>query len=209
MALLFRWTDQMSAQSEWYQEDLGYKSQTVTYTLAWLAHHVKELGRASLNWDEIWSTQDVPEELQELLEELAPQVAAAIKDAPAEARNVGEYCKMQACWENISKKDFDVPSLPDHLTLSEDDAKNERKTGRDTKKIDNDIDLDVVLLSIVPKADLVRANASQKRLLSDKSNRALEKLAAGNLSLTRPERNAMKLLIDRLAEEGAPVDSMG
>jgi hypothetical protein len=37
----------------------------------------------------------------------------------------------------------------------------------------------------------------------------LEKLAVGNLSLSRPEKNAMKLLINRLAEEGAPVDSMG
>ena len=209
MALFFRWTDKMIAQSEWYQEDRGYKSQTVTYTLAWLAHHVKDQGRASLNWEAIWSTQDVPEELQEFLEQLAPQIAATIKDAPAAARNVSEYCKMQACWQNISKKDFEVPSLPYHVTLSDDDAKNQRKTGRDTKKIDNQIDLDVVLLSIVPKADLVRANANQKRLLSDKSNRALEKLAAGNLSLTRPEKNAMKLLINRLAEEGAPVDSMG
>lgn len=209
MALLFRWADKMIAQSEWYTVDRGYKSQTVTYTLAWLVHHVKELGRASLNWDAIWSAQDVPEELQEFLEKLAPQVAMAIKDAPAAARNVGEYCKMQACWEAISKRDFNVPSLPDYVTLSEDDAKNIKKTGRDTKKIDTEIDLDVVLLSIVPKAEVVRATARQRRLLSDKSNRALEKLAVGNLSLTRPEKNAMKLLINRLAEEGAPVEAMG
>ncbi|GFZ98710.1 hypothetical protein GCM10010923_03660 [Blastomonas marina] len=209
MALLFRWTDKMIAQSEWYQEDRGFKSQTVTYTLARASLHVRELGRASINWDTVWSTQDVPEELQEFLEVLAPQIAAAIKDAPAEARNVGEYCKMQACWENISKMDFSVPALPDYVTLSEDDAKDLKKAGRDTKKIDNEIDLDVVLLSIVPKADLVRANANQKRLLSDKSNRALEKLSAGNIALSRPERNAMKLLINRLADEGAPVESMG
>lgn len=208
MALLFRWADKMIAQSEWYQEDRGYKSQTVTYTLAWLAHHVKDLGRASLNWDAIWSSQDVPDELQEFVEKLAPQIATAIKDAPAAARNIGEYCKMQACWENISKKNFSVPSLPDHVTLSEDDAKNLKKTGRDTKKIDNEIDLDVVLLSIVPKAGLVRANANQRRLLSEKSDRALEKLSAGNLSLTRPEKNAMKLLLNRLADEGVPVESI-
>lgn len=209
MALLFRWTDKMIGQSDWYQEDRGYKSQTVTYTLSWLAHHVKQLGRSTINWDTIWSTQDVPEELQEFLEQLAPQIAAAIKDAPATVRNVGEYCKMQACWENISKSKLRVPSLPDHITLDESDAKNIKKSGRDTKRIDTEIDLDVVLFSIIPKADLVRASAEQRRILSDKSNRALQKLAAGNLTLSRAERNAMKLLINRLADEGAPVESMG
>ncbi|MGX1197389.1 AIPR family protein [Parvibaculum sp. MBR-TMA-1.3b-4.2] len=208
MALLFRWTDKMIAQSDWYQIDRGFKSQTVTYTLAWLAHHVRNLGRASLNWDNIWSTQDVPEELQDFLEELAPQVSAAIKDTPADARNVGEYCKMQACWDAISKRTFDVGTLPEYVTLSFDDSNDLKKTGRDTKKIDNEVELDVVLLSIVPKADMVRANANQRRLLSEKSNRALEKLAAGNLALTKPEKNAMKLLINRLAEEGTPIESM-
>lgn len=208
MALLFKWTDKMIALSDWYQADRGYKSQTVTYALAWLAHHVKNLGRASLNWDAIWSTQDVPEELQEFLKELAPQVAAAIKNTPANSRNVGEYCKMQACWENISKKHFKIPELPGHVTLSHDDAGNIEKHGRDTKKIDNEIDLDVILVSLLSKAELVRANANHRRLLSDKSNRALDKLAFGNLSLTRSEKNAIKLLINRLAEEGAPVESM-
>jgi hypothetical protein len=33
-------------------------------------------------------------------------------------------------------------------------------------------------------------------------------LAAGNLALTKPEKNAMKLLINRLAEEGTPIESM-
>ncbi len=208
MALLFRWTDKMIAQSDWYQIDRGFKSQTVTYSLAWMTRHVQNLGRASINWDNIWSTQEVPDELQEFLEQLTPQVAAAIKDTPSEARNVGEYCKMQACWDSISKRTFDVGILPDHVTLSVDDEKGLKKTGRDVKNIDNEIDLDVVLLSIVPKANMVRANAHQRRLLSEKSNRALEKLAAGNLSLSRPEKNAMKLLINRLAEEGAPVDLM-
>jgi hypothetical protein len=207
MALLFKWTDKMIAQSQWYQIDRGFKSQTVTYTLAWLCRYIRELGNASLNWDVIWTTQDVPEELQEFIENLAPQVAAAIRDTPANIRNVGEYCKMQACWETISKKDFEVQRLPDYLTLSETEAAEIKKSGRDVKKIDEGIDLDVVLLSLVDKANIVKANAEHRRLLSEKSSRALEKLANGNIELNRSEKNAMKLLLKRLADEGAPVDS--
>lgn len=209
MALLFRWTDKMIAHSDWYQMDRGYKSQTVTYTLAWLSHLVRSTYGSRLNWEMIWTSQDVPDELQDFLERLAPQMAAAIKNTPEKARNVGEYCKMQACWGEISKMEFSVPYLPDYITVSASEVQEEKRTARKTKQIDDQIDLDVVLLSIVPKAGQVRAAANRKRLLSPKSSRALDKLAAGNIDLARAEKNAMKLLINRLAEEGSPIEEIG
>ena len=209
MALLFRWTDKMIAQSEWYQMDRGYKSQTVTYTLAWLSHLVRSNHNSRLNWEMIWTSQDVPDELQDFLERLAPQIANTIKSTPENARNVGEYCKMQACWERVSKTDFAVPALPDYVMVSASEVQEEKKTARKTKKIDDEIDLDVVLLSIVSKAGQVRATANRKGLLSPKSSRALDKLEAGNIDLVRSEKNAMKLLINRLADEGSPLDEIG
>lgn len=93
--------------------------------------------------------------------------------------------------------------------VSASEVQEEKKTARATKKIDNQIDLDVILLSIVPKAGQVRAAANRKKILSPKSSRALDKLEAGNIDLVRAEKNAMKLLINRLADEGSPVEEMG
>lgn len=208
MALLFRWTDKTIAQSEWYAADRGYKSQTVTYTLAWIAHFVIKSGKASLDWNQIWSTQAVPEELQEIVMKLAPQIAGAIKNAPDHVRNVGEYCKMEDCWRRISAMEFEVPSIPDHLMIDLEEAKVEKKSARSTAKIDSEIDLDVVLLSLISKAEIVRSTAERRGLLSPKSDAALRKLATGNISLVRSEKNAMRLLIVRLAEQGASVDEI-
>jgi hypothetical protein len=208
MALLFRWTDRAIGRSDWYLADRGYKSQTVTYTLAWLSDQVVKEGKASLDWNQIWNSQDVPEELQEIILKLAPQVAATIKKAPDHVRNVGEYCKFEECWTRISKMEFDVSSVPEHLMLDVEEAKIEKKSARSVAKIDSEIDLDVLLLSLVPKAEIIRSTAERRGLLSPKSNGALLKLKAGSLSLTRPEKNAMKLLIERLAEEGAPVQEL-
>lgn len=203
MALLFRWTDRSIAQSDWYALDRGYKSQTVTYTLSWLAQQIAQRGKAGLNWQPIWNTQDVPGELEEVVVQLAPMVAAAIRQTPPGVKNVGEYCKLQACWEMISKMQFAIPDLPDHLLLDADDGKFEKKSARATARIDNDIDFDILLLSLVAKAELVRKNAEIRGLLSPKSHTALTKLEAGNTTLSRSEKNAMKLLINRLDEEGA------
>jgi hypothetical protein len=127
MALLFRWTDRMIAKSEWYQIGRGYKSQTVTYFLAWLSHLVRSKHGSRLNWEMIWKLQDVPVELRDFLECLAPQMAGTIKNTPENARNVGEYCKMQAYWETISKMDFNVPSLPDYLMVNTSEVQEEKK----------------------------------------------------------------------------------
>lgn len=208
MALLFNWTDKMIARAPWYAVDRGYKSQTVTYTLAWLMNRIVENGKAGLNLQQIWNTQEVPNELGVVIEELAPQISAALRSPPETIRNVGEYCKTQACWERTSKMSFDVSKLPDHLTLDPEDSKLEVKEARSTAKMDTEIDLDVLLLSLVNKVDIIRGTAQRRGLLSPKSNLALDKLQRGNTMLGRPEKNAMKLLIRRLEEEGVSLEAM-
>jgi hypothetical protein len=209
MALLFRWTDKMIAKADWYQTDRGYKSQTVTYTLAWIAEQVAQREKASLDWGLIWNLQSVPEELQDVIVALAPQVGASIRQAPDNVRNVGEYCKTEMCWQQISKAEFDVPSLPDSLLLDREEARQEKKEAKATAKIDSDIDFDVLLLNtITPKAELIRRTVERRGLLSPKSDSGLRKLTLGNLNLARPERNAIKLLVSRMAEEGIPVQDL-
>jgi hypothetical protein len=208
MAVVFNWTDRMIAKSSWYAVDRGYKSQTVTYTLAWLMNRVDNLGKSGLNLQQIWNTQEVPEELGEIIEELAPQVSAVIRIGSDAVRNVGEYCKTQACWERISKLEFDIADLPDYLLIDKDGNRQEQKEGRSTARMDNEIDLDVLLLSLVDKVDILRRTAKQRGLLSPKSSGALDRLQRGAISLARPEKNALKLLIRRLEEEGVSITAM-
>lgn len=209
MALIFNWTDRMIARSDWYATDRGYKSQTVTYTLAWLVNRVVETGKAGINLNQIWNTQEVPPELQVIIQDLAPQIARAIRETPAGAKDVGEYCKMQACWERISKQEFAVSAVPEHLTLDVEDNRTDERSARATARLDDDIDFDVFLLSLVDKVDLVRRTAERRGLLSPKSSGALDKLERGVIALGRPEKNAIRLLVRRLEEEGAPVEAIG
>lgn len=208
MALLFRWTDKMIAQSDWYANDRGYKSQTVTYTLAWLAKRIVEKGKAGLNWQHLWNMQEVPEELQDVIRDLAPQIAAAIRDTPDTARNIGEYCKMQACWENVRKAEFDIDDLPDHLLMEVEDEKVAKKDARVVARIDKDIDFEVRLFALMPKAPRILAIAKQKKLMSPRTEAALRKLEKGDGLISKPEQNALKFLFRKLEEEGVLVEEI-
>lgn len=77
-----------------------------------------------------------------------------------------------------------------------------------TAAIDRDIDIEVLVLSLQPKAEIIRRTAERRQFLSPKSDMALRKLAAGKFSLARPELNALRLLIKRMDEEGISVAAL-
>jgi hypothetical protein len=208
MALMFRWTDKYVGGSDWYKDDRGYKSQTVAYALAWIAEQIARQRKASLDWGQIWNAQSVPDELQDVIISLTPQIAAAIRRTPANVRNVGEYCKFELCWQNIKGTKFSVPIIPDHLMLDADAVKEEKKEAKSNAKIDREIDFDMLLHILIPKAEIIRRAAEQRKFLSPKADQALQKLGSGSLNLARPDKNAIKLLVKRMAEEGMPIDKM-
>jgi hypothetical protein len=208
MGLLFRWTDKHVAGSDWYKDDRGYKSQTVAYTLSRIAEQIEHQGKASLNWGQIWNTQSVPEELQEHIASLAPQIAAALRNTSANVRDVGEYCKLEICWQNIKASELKVTAIPNHLMLNTSEMTQEKKEAKSSARIDREIDFDILLHMLVPKAEVIRRTAEQRKFLSPKADRALQKLGSGNINLARPDKNAVKLLVKRMADEGMPVEDM-
>lgn len=202
-ALVFRWIDRMVARSDWYKNDRGYKAQIVTYTLAWLIDRVRQEKMADLDLRGIWNKQAVPGELQRVFEEVAPEVAAVIKDAPENIRNVGEYCKRQLCWSQVhGNVDVSVGDRLKGCLIDLSQVKQKEKDDRGTKKIDDEIDFDVLLLKLAPYAEALKDAAKKNRLLSPNNDRALKKVGEGNLNLTRSEKNAMKSLLDSLKESG-------
>lgn len=207
-ALLFRWTDRMINTSAWYKADRGYKSQTVAYTLAWLVHRARSMGKVGLNLQLVWNGQDVPDELAGVIIELAPMIAATIRDAPSTHSNVSEYCKTEECWTRISGTAFDVEDLPDALLLDKEQAREEREDAADIHRIDLDIGFDELLVKLAPQADLISATASKRGLLSPKSASGLRRLSRYDFNMPQAERRALKNLFERLASQGVPVTTI-
>lgn len=201
-ALIFRWTDRMINGADWYRSDRGHKSQTVAYTISWLQHHLRKLGKAGLNLELVWNQQDVPEELKGVLQKLAPQIAAKLKETPEHIRNIGEFAKQQACWALLARADFEVGELPETILLDHEEQREAAREGVAVRRIDADIELDQLMVSLSGRIDEIAAVARKKGLLSPKSDAALRKIGRGQFSLVPSERNALRHLFDRLIESG-------
>jgi hypothetical protein len=83
----------------------GYRANAVSYSIALLSH--RTAGRLDLA--RIWSEQDVPTEIAEMIEDWMPRVHEEIV-LSAKGRNVTEWCKKDSCWHDLQTVDFEVPA---------------------------------------------------------------------------------------------------
>ena len=208
--IVFRWTDVMIASSDWYKADRGYKAQTTTFTIAWLLTHLQNR-KLHLDLQQVWGSQEVGAGLQQVLETVAPKIAAAIRMTPPEVKNVGEFCKRQACWASVSRLRIEIGNDLEQFTISGEEVNERGREVRADNRLNAEVELDVFVHRLVAVAEEIRAKASERNFLSPQSASALSKLASGRLQLTRSEKNALKYLLERLAEVGyrTPTDESG
>ena len=204
-AIVFRETDRLVGQSEWYRADRGYKANIVAYAVAWLVNHLKmDRGRA-IDLQAIWTRQELPEELREALNTVARHVAGAIKDTPEGVRNVSEYAKHQQCWAKISQLEIQLGSYLDSATIDLEEVRQREKEHVALGRIDRQIDFERDLVALQPRIAEIREFAKSRRLLSPKASTALDKAERLKLPISRAETNALKHLFKILAEKGLDV----
>ena len=208
-AIVFRWTDRAIGASEWYRSDRGYKAQIVTYTVAWVVSQVRQELDSEIDLRRIWSRQAVPEALAQALSAAAPLVAAVIKDAPESVRNISEYAKHQGCWRAVQNKvSMTLPADIGSCLIDRDDRKQIRKDDRSDKRIVDEIELDMLLLNLIPHLDDIRKAADRNSLLSPSGDRAMNKLSSGRVNLTKSEKKAMREMLIRLDDVGVELPSL-
>lgn len=200
--IVFRWLDRHVGNADWYKEDRGYKANVITYTIAWLAEYLAGKGRR-LDYSRIWSEQDVPEQLQDALAFIAPEIAALIKSPPARYSNVGEYTKRDDCWKRVSEAVLECPDGVLDVTISLEEEKQRKKDGKGEGKIDIGVMFDTLVFEHAAKICSLEEFAKRKAILSPKSSAAISKLRRGNFALTQVDKNALKNLLKRLDEYNA------
>lgn len=94
--ILFRETDKL-VKSLGYK---GYKANLVTYSIASLS----VLKKGSIDFDKIWTQQEIGQDLQEELEFIISSVWKHITNPPEKGANVTQYCKKEKCWELLQDK---------------------------------------------------------------------------------------------------------
>ncbi|WP_051534361.1 AIPR family protein [Deefgea rivuli] len=197
-AIVFRSLDKEIAQSEWYKAAKGLKAQTVAYSVAAVAQAFR-VGEMQIDLMRIWRDQTVPKVLTDWMLGWASRIHKILNDPPGMVKNPSEFAKKEFCWTLYILPLVEAPpeKICDYgVSLSE--FGEEVGRGRKEERKNRKLDFDVAIANLVPKAAELRRIATGKNLLSNNNSRALEKLQAGRITLTRAEKNSLIALLERL-----------
>ena len=201
-AIIFRETDRLVGQSDWYRADRGYKANIVAYAIAWLINYLKIERKRAVDLHAIWNRQELAEELDAALAAVARRVAGAIKDTPEGVRNVSEYAKQQQCWAKVSKLRIPLAVKLDSTTVDLDEFRRRERDDLATGRIDRQINFERDLVALQPKISEIRRFAIERGLLSPRSMSALDKAERLKLPMSKAETNSLKHLFGVLKEKG-------
>ena len=115
--ILFKHVEKMISKAHWY--DGGYRSQTVTYSIALLSYKISSMGKY-FNFKYIWDNQSIPEKLIEVLDIITEKVYKSISNPPEGSANVSSWAKKIDCWARVKNISIHF-ELDDTLLLNKEE----------------------------------------------------------------------------------------
>ena len=152
-----------------------------------------------LDLPRIWREQAVPTALVDWMLDWGHRIHRILNMPPGSTKNPSEFAKKEFCWTlHVTPLIEAAPlAIQDYgVTLA--DFAQESGGGRRDEKRNRALDLDIALAGLISRSAEIRKLAEARQLLSEVSARGLDKLQAGRLTLTRTEKNAVKILLERL-----------
>lgn len=93
---MFRNFEKVISSASWYTG--GFRAQTVAYSMALLSYHVNNNLNRVFNFNEIWNSQGIGNELEIQLVAIAQKVHSRLNEFSG---NISVWVKKKECWESI------------------------------------------------------------------------------------------------------------
>lgn len=207
-AIVFRTVERLVSEQPWYQG--GYRANVVAYSIAKLANDVAMGGR-SVNFENIWGSQELPFGLREALVVSAEAVHEVIVDPPEGMRNVTEWAKQQACWSRVKRLRVEWPEALATELVGSDERKEEARAAKKDQQMLNGIDAQMAVVGAGSALwREVKSWGMSKRLLSPTDQGILD-VAISVPSRIPSEKQSLRTIeiLQSLREEGCQLEIDG
>lgn len=135
-AIIFRKLEKLVSAQTWYEG--GYRANIVTYAVAKVAADAAAREKA-VDLARVWRAQDVPSALEEALLTAASEAQELITNPPPGVRNMSEWAKKQACWEQFRKRKLSYPDDFTDILVERDEIRETSRDERNDRKLSEDI----------------------------------------------------------------------
>lgn len=135
--------EKLISNSDWYIG--GFRAQTVAYTLSLFSFIVNEKLNKIFNFELIWNSQSVEEDLLEALTEIARIVHKKITEPNGKYGNVSVWAKKKECWDLLKLINTNSVCIPEYYFIDKEDKQTLIKETNNIQKIDDSIDKQILI----------------------------------------------------------------
>lgn len=190
-AIIFKSTEKIVSAQPWYEG--GYRANIVAYAIAKMAHDLEAMKQA-LDFQEVWGNQAISPSMEDALACASKYVHDALVSPPNGIRNVTEWAKKQACWNQIQSIKIDWPPKFIKRLISLSEQKNRDRDGLKDQKVLNGIEAQTKVVNAGGAAWQQALNwGSERGLLSAREAEAFK--IAGQIPRALPTEKQAELIM--------------
>lgn len=152
LAIIFKETEKIVSQQEWYKQIKSYRANIVTYTLAILFDYInKEFKEYTFDFKKIWNEQKIYDSLERQLVILTKEVFNFITRDDRITLNVTEWCKKEICWQRAQKEKWTITKEFLLTLILKENEKEEIIIESKKRKVENKINLEIEVIKLGAK----------------------------------------------------------
>lgn len=139
LGILYKQTDKIVKNSEWYREVKSYKANVVSYSISYIFFYIKNnFNEMELDFDYIWKNQNINKILEKNISILSQEIYKFIT-GPRLTANVTEWCKKELCWKKMQENlNFKFSEDFIDTLISKEILKSEEKTAKNDAAIEEE-----------------------------------------------------------------------
>lgn len=208
-AIIFKNTDAIVANQQWYKEIKAYKANIVTYSISIIINLIKDkYPNSTIDYKRIWNNQKIYPSFVEQMIKTTKEVLDFITKEDRLTLNVTEWCKKEACWERAKKENFELIEsfVKDLVELNAE--KQEFLDAKKERKIENQLNAEILVVNLGDEYwNKVLAWANERKLLTPMENDliliASKAMKTGRIPSTK-QSNIILQIRNKLFDEGMP-----
>lgn len=149
LAVVFKATEKLVSDSNWYKEIKAYRANIVAYSLAIILQKVEETNKGvELDFQRIWNEQNIYPEFENQLQITTLEVLNFITREDRGTLNVTEWCKKPLCWEQAKLEKWTIDEYFIESLTSNESVEYLEKDAIRERKLDNDLDVEVAVVNV-------------------------------------------------------------
>lgn len=210
VAIMFKETERLVSNQEWYKAIKSYRANIVTYSLAVLFHIIEvQYPEEEMNYKRIWERQSLTSEQIEQLLITTKEVYQFITRADRKTENVTEWCKKAECWIRTEDETWTIVDSFPKMLVSKNNSRSEQDAAKKDQKEDNEINMELKVVQWGQPywqqvSDWIKEQAFPIRDIEKSILKMVCHMSENGKIPTARQAKVLLSLYERLVDEGMP-----